>query len=193
MEWASLPISVAALILTLYFGVKLNTVTARVSAHAEQRIIETIVRRLENGSIKSADQVRGIISNIAAEYSISMPEDKQIEILLRRIAVRYEHDPEQHMRYLRVLEIVRREVAPKGLPLASIAATSRVVAFQLMSTTVLLFIIVMHYVTMRAARRSWPLSIALSIGELLVALVVFRVYRYGREKAAQCGDLRQNS
>jgi len=170
--------SALSILATIWFTLHASRSYSSIWSNIDHVIMEIIKKRLDDKSLRNAAQVQALIGNVAEEYCVQMPTTKHVVGLLRRIALTYERQDGDFKHILRKLEAIRKELEPKGVPLASIAATNRMTASQLFIFSLLLSTIggLVAYIFL-AATIQWIFIILFLTIECLLVLVAAQIAR----------------
>jgi hypothetical protein len=180
----SLVIGIVALLLTIYYGARARKAYHLLMSNFDQKVRDILTDVLEQEGLSSAEQVRGLVKNISAEYAISMPTDEYITRILRRIALNYERNGEDR-RKLANLEQMRRAIEPHGPPLMSIASINRLAAFQIIMIAAIVFLIIYRFLYLYNSNSNLMLYIVIMVLQILIVIVMYTVNYYSNKLLAQ--------
>ncbi len=136
-------IDLLGLLVGLFFGIRAERAYSSLWNVVDSEIIELILNRLNNGTLRDSQQVKGLIKNIVSKYHLPMPNDKKVTRLLRRMALSLEKKYDE--KKFKVLEKVRKGFDPAGDPLYSIASVNRFTALLIVMFMFFLALIIIQY------------------------------------------------
>jgi len=172
----SLIIGVISLILGIHYGNQSRRTYHLLMSNFDQKVIDILLNLSEKRQLANAQQVRGLIRNIAVEYGISMPSDEYIVRVLRRMALRYEQDSKDHQKELMNLESIREKIEPYGPPLMSIASINRLAAFQIIMGSAIIMLIVYQFLYLSSSNKvNWVQHIVVSVLQVLIVIAIYSV------------------
>jgi hypothetical protein len=174
MNISSFTIGIVSLILTVYYGYQGRNVVQMLMSNFDQKFMDVLTAMLEGGNLSRADQVRGISKNVSVEYDINMPSDEYIVRVLRRLALRYEQSGKNAKKELTILERIRKEIEPRGLPLMSIASINRLTAFQIIMISAIISLIVLQFFFASGSDSRLP-GVVIIILQVLIVIVTYNV------------------
>ena len=142
MEVISLLLGVAGLVLTIFYGFREGHSYRRLQNAMDAALMDRLAIRVKTGNINSGAQLKGLAATLAEEYCVGMPTDRQLISVVRRLALRLEDAG--NLDLVRVLESIRKDLEPQGLPILSIANTDRLLALQLMIPFIVAGVLAIH-------------------------------------------------